>query len=53
MAHVEALGSGRILVRFVGGHVDYNLHDFAIDPVKKSNALPSRLRDSAHFLCHR
>jgi len=51
MAQMEALG--RVLVRFACGHVDYTLCDFALDPVKKPNALPSRLRDSAHFLCHR
>ena len=46
---MEALSPGRVLVRLAGGHVDYILHDIALDPVRESNALPSRLRDSAHF----
>jgi len=46
---MEALDPGSVLVRFAGGHVGCILYDSALDPVRISNVLPSRLRDSAHF----
>ena len=49
---MEALGSGRVLVRFAGGHVGYIVDDFALIHIRNLMLYLLAYVTALIFLCH-